>query len=162
MAELVADSGPLIALTRLDLLWLPARLEHEVLVTESVWAEVTRAPRAGEWALLHGALEAGWLTMVPGPQALDAALVGVQLDDGELSALDLALQRGAAILLDELRGRTVAKQLGLTVVGTLGLLLVARERGQVSALRPMIDMLQRTGYFLSSRLIRQVLVNAGE
>jgi predicted nucleic acid-binding protein len=86
----------------------------------------------------------------------------VQLDEGELSALSLALHRGAAVLIDELRGRTVAAQLGLNVVGTLGLLLMARERGLVGSLRPMVELLQGSGYFLSRRLVNQVLANEGE
>lgn len=161
MALLIADSGPLIALARLELLWLPARLARELLVTGSVWTEVTRAPATGELRLFQEALSSGWLTVLPGPALTDARLAGAQLDDGELSALSEALQRGAAVLMDELRGRTVAAQLGLTVVGTLGLLLMARERGLVGSLRPMVELLQRGGYFLSTRLINQVLANEG-
>jgi len=161
VALLVADSGPLIALARLDLLWLPARLERELLVTDSVWTEVTRAPAPGELPLFQAALASGWLAVLPGPELTDARLAGVQLDEGELSALSLALQRGAAILIDELRGRTVAAQLGLKVVGTLGLLLMARERGLVGSLRPMVELLQGGGYFLSHRLVSQVLANEG-
>lgn len=43
---LVADSGPLIALARLDLLAVPGQLFGELLVTATVWREVTREPRA--------------------------------------------------------------------------------------------------------------------
>ena len=49
---LVADSGPLIALARLDLVALPSRIFSEVLVTATVWDEVTRAPRSLELAAL--------------------------------------------------------------------------------------------------------------
>jgi predicted nucleic acid-binding protein len=111
--------------------------------------------------LFQNALSSGWLTVLPGAEPADARLANVQLDEGELAALSLALQRGAAVLIDELRGRTVAAQLGLTVVGTLGLLLMARERGLVGSLRPMVELLQRGGYFLSTRLIDQVLANDG-
>lgn len=159
MALLVTDSGPLIALARLDLLWLPARVERELLVTGSVWTEVIRAPKPGELQMLQTALSSGCLTLLPDPEAIDAQLAGVQLDEGELAALGLALQRGTAVLIDELRGRTVAAQLGLTVVGTLGLLLLARERGLIGPLRPLVELLHRGGYFLSARLINQVLAN---
>lgn len=162
MALLVADSGPLIALARLDLLWLPARLTLEVRMPPSVWTEVTRAPKGNDLSRLEAALAAGWLTLAPGPQVLDAQLEDAPLDDGELAALSLALQQGAAVLMDELRGRAVASRLGLDVVGTLGLLLRAREAGQIGPLRPLIDTLQHSGYFLSQRLVQQVLATAGE
>lgn len=161
MALLVADSGPIIALARLQLLWLPARLERELLVTGSVWTEVTRAPARGELPMLQAALSSGWLTVLPDTGLTDARLAAVQLDEGELAALSLALQRGAAVLIDELRGRTVAAQLGLDVVGTLGLLLIARERGLVGSLRPLVELLKGSGYFLAHRLVSHVLANEG-
>ena len=49
-ACLVADSGPLIALGRLDLLGLPSRYFELVLVTSSVWLGVTRKPGVEEAA----------------------------------------------------------------------------------------------------------------
>lgn len=161
MALLVADSGPLIALTRLGLLWMPAQLEREVLVSESVWTEVTRAPAAGELPVLQVALASGWLAVRPNPELIDSRLAGAQLGEGELSALSLALQHGAAVLVDELHGRAAAAQIGLPVVGTLGLLLMARERGLVGSLRPLVAVLQAGGYFLSQRLVAQVLANEG-
>lgn len=59
MVLLVADSGPLIALARLDLRRLPAQLKSEVQVPASVWAEVTRAPKGNGLSRLEAALEAG-------------------------------------------------------------------------------------------------------
>jgi predicted nucleic acid-binding protein len=153
---LVADSGPLIALARLDLLWLPARLEREVLVTETVWDEITRAPADCESQLFQAARSSGWLTVLPDPETSDGSWANL-LDDGERSALSLALQSGAIVLVDELRARAVAARLGLSVVGTLGLLLVARERGMVGPLRPLVDVLTGSGHFLSRRLVEQVL-----
>lgn len=93
---------------------------------------------------------------------LDVRLDGAQLDEGEMSALTLALDRSAAVLIGELRGRAVAAQLGLDVVGTLGLLLLARERALVGPLRPLLESLHASGYFLSRRLIEQLLAGQGE
>ncbi len=55
---LVADSGPLIALARLDLLALPSQLFSEVLVTDTVWQEVIREPRPLEHLRLQAAARA--------------------------------------------------------------------------------------------------------
>jgi predicted nucleic acid-binding protein len=160
VALLVADSGPLIALSRLDLLGLPARLAQELLVTATVWDEVTRAPGRAEALLFATAWSSGWLTVLPDPEASDSAWADL-LDEGERSALTLALQRGATVLVDELRGRAVTARLGLRVVGTLGLLLAARERGLVGPLRPLVERLQGSGYYLSRRLVEQVLASDG-
>jgi predicted nucleic acid-binding protein len=162
VALLVADIGPLIALARLDLLWLPERLERQVQIPASVGTEVTRAPRGGDLPRLQAARETGWLAVVPAPQVLDPRLASAAMHDGELAAMGVALQLGAPVLMDELRGRAVASRLGLDVVGTLGLLLRARESGHVGPMRPLIDALQRGGYYLSPRLVQQVLATAGE
>ena len=74
-ACLVADSGPLIALGRLDLLGLPWRYFEPVLVTSSVWLEVTRKPGADEAARLSSAAEHHLLRVVADPAAIPAALL---------------------------------------------------------------------------------------
>ncbi|HEY4069235.1 MAG TPA: hypothetical protein VGM74_20170 [Burkholderiaceae bacterium] len=61
---------------------------------------------------------------------------GPLIDEGERSALALALVRGAVVLVDERRGRACAVEMGLSVMGTLGLLVRAREAGLLERLRP--------------------------
>jgi predicted nucleic acid-binding protein len=104
---LVADSGPLIALARLDLLAVPGRLFGELLVTATVWREVTREPRAADHAALSAALDAGSLVVVDDPTHISTDLAAAQLDDGERSALALALLREAVVLVDERRDALV-------------------------------------------------------
>jgi predicted nucleic acid-binding protein len=135
---LAADSGPLIALARLDLLNIPARLFSELLVTSTVWNEVTREPRPGDEAALRAAFDEGLVTVVADPVQIPAALAQARLDDGERSALALALEREAVVLVDERRGRACAAELGLPVLGTLGLLISVREHGLVERVRPWL------------------------
>lgn len=60
---------------------------------------------------------------------------------GERSALALAMSRRATVLIDEHRGRTVAAAAGLPVIGTLGLLMRARELQMIGPVRPLINAL---------------------
>jgi predicted nucleic acid-binding protein len=159
---LVADSGPLIALARLDLLAIPSRLFGELLVCATVWREVTREPRAADQAALSAAFDAGLLLVVDDPLPIPAVLADVRLDDGERSALALALLRKAVILVDERRGRACATELGLPVLGTLGLLIRAREQGLVKRVRPLADALLAGGYFLARPLVDRALASIGE
>ena len=84
---LVADSGPLIALARLGLLALPQQLFAEVLVTATVWREVTGAPARSEHADLHTAQRQGWLKVVDDPVTIAAIFASPLLDNGERTAL---------------------------------------------------------------------------
>ena len=159
---LVADSGPLIALARLDLLALPGRLFERVLVTAVVWDEVTRAPRPAEVAPLLACLHAGLIEVLPTPASASSAPVDLRLDEGEQSAIALALDVKATLLIDERLGRASAQAAGLQVIGTLGLLARARQQGWIGPLRPVLDALAASGYFLAPLLVEQVLQAVGE
>jgi len=159
---LVADSGPLIALARLDLLALPSRLFAEVLVTGTVWQEVMREPRPMEQLRLQAALHGNSLQLVDGPPSWPAGHPLPVLDAGELSAIVLAGARGATVLLDERRGRAAATALGLPVLGTLGLLVRARDAGLVARIRPLTTALMASGYFLAPALVDRLLADIGE
>ena len=84
------------------------------------------------------------------------------LDDGEAQVLLLAKELGCGVLMDEKRGRQVARHQGVPVVGVLGVLLQARKQGHIRELSPMILSLQDSGYRLSDRLVTAVLNMAGE
>jgi len=159
---LVADSGPLIALARLDLLALPSRIFRETLVTATVWDEVTRSPRPAEQSALTAARGAGLLRVVEDVIEVPAELADPRLDAGERSALALALAQHATVLVDERHGRAVAAAVGLSVVGTLGVLVKAREDGLIERMRPFAEALVASGYFLARPLVEQALAAVGE
>ncbi len=87
------------------------------------------------------------------------------LDRGEAEAIVLACEIAAdAILIDEADGRKIARQqFGLQVTGTLGILLAAKERGLISAIRPLVDQLRDSlGFFVSESLYQEILRLASE
>ena len=161
-ACLVADSGPLIALGRLDLLGLPSRYFEAVLVTSSVWLGGTRKPGGDEAARLSSAAEHHLLRVVPDPAAMPAALLQTSIHAGERSSIALAIEQEATLLLDDRRARRIAAESGRPVIGTLGLLVRARGEGFVAALGPLIEQLRSTGYFMSDDLVAQALSSRKE
>jgi predicted nucleic acid-binding protein len=86
------------------------------------------------------------------------------LDVGEAAALALAIKlKASAILLDEAAARTVAKELGIEVIGTLGLLLRAKQEGLVTEVAPLLRKLIVEGRFrVSPALVHATLQRAGE
>ncbi|NMG44759.1 DUF3368 domain-containing protein [Aromatoleum toluvorans] len=157
----VADSGPLIALARLDLLRLLPRHFDEVLVPGEVFAECTVHPqRPGARAILS-ARESGLFECVEvtGTEQFAADHL---LDAGEAAALILARDRACPALVDERKGRRVARQLGIPVVGTVGILLAARKAGEIDALAPLFDALSSFGYRVPTDLVHEALRRAGE
>ena len=159
----VSDAGPLIALARAGQLKLLRRLYHAVRVPPAVHAELaidSGRPGARKLAL---ALEAGWIAVQPLADRDVVPELAKLLDPGEAEAIALAARRNTRFLLiDESRGRRVARTCGIPVVGVAGVLLVAKSRDMVTAVGPILEEMSRTGYHLSSQLVGEVLVRAGE
>ncbi|MBS3964613.1 MAG: DUF3368 domain-containing protein [Methylomonas sp.] len=66
------------------------------------------------------------------------------------------------LLIDDRRGRKVAKINGISTVGSLGVLLVAKEKGLISEIAPMLVQIEQSDIYLSEELITTVLALAGE
>jgi predicted nucleic acid-binding protein len=85
------------------------------------------------------------------------------LDAGEASAILLAEQTDCRFLLiDERRGREIARRRGLPVVGLAGVLLAAKQSGLLESVGPVLADLSRQGYRLANALVAEVLRLAGE
>ena len=161
---LVADSGPLIALGRLGLLSVPQQMFAEVLVTNTVWDEVVGGRARSEHMALHEAQRQGWLMVVPDPTTVPAQFANAMLDEGKRTALSLSLSLapGCDVLIDERRGRLAAERAGLNVLGTLGLLVRARQLGLIGPVRPLTEGLVASGYHLGRSLVEASLASLGE
>jgi len=86
-----------------------------------------------------------------------------KLDLGEITAIALALSLPkSTLIIDEAAGRRVAKELGIQVTGTLGILLKAKKQGIIPAVRPLIRKLQAVNFRMGVPLITAILSEAGE
>lgn len=153
----VADTSPLIYLSRVGALGLLHTLFGEVVVPGAVWTEVVEQRTAAPG--LDALRIANWLRVVD--QELPVLDLG--LDAGETAAILLAESLQADLLLiDERLGRRVAESRGLIVRGTLGVLVQARRTGALPALRPVLERLVADGFRISPALIREALTAVGE
>jgi predicted nucleic acid-binding protein len=85
------------------------------------------------------------------------------LDPGETAVIMLALEQGLRqVLMDERKGRRVAAAAGLSVSGTVGVILRAKRNGHVRAVRPLLRGLRDTGLWLADDLIERTVREAGE
>ena len=123
----------------------------------AVWDETVERRRSQPGIdALH---QAAWLRVVDDP----SLELDLGLDPGETAAILLAESlRADLLLIDERVGRKVAQARGLTVRGTLGVLVEAGQQRSISALRPVLDALVAEGFRIAPALIREALAHVGE
>ena len=161
MSLWITDTSPLIFLSRLNRLDLLRREADEIVAPSAVLREI--AEYRDEAAAQVAEAREIWLRERSAQDLNLLAILRTELGDGEAEAIALALETGAArVVLDDLDGRRLADRLGLRPVGTLGLLLAAKLRGEIPTLRHEIDRLRRAGFRASPALVEAILRSAGE
>lgn len=153
----ISNTSPLINLAGVGLLSLLPSLYGTIWVPDAVNREYIAGINAGEPRLEDFA----WINIVSSVAVLTGLPPG--FGTGESEAISLAVARNArAILLDEQLARNVATSLSLPVVGTLGVLVAAKQVGLLAAIKPTVDTMIAQGRHMSERLYRQVLAAADE
>ena len=149
----VVDTSPLIALDRIGYLYILKELFGAVIRPQSVADELIAGRRiyGGSSELF----DADWIENHADPAEI---IFRKELGAGETAAIILAKKLNAdLVLLDDLAARNVATQLGLSVSGTLGILLAAHKKGRLPDLKSALSTLTDCGFRLSDDLRRTIL-----
>jgi predicted nucleic acid-binding protein len=153
----VSDTSALANLAIVDHLWLLESIYQTVIIPDVV---------ARELAAASNPIQAGCIQ----PQPLTNSELVNQLqqerglDAGEANAIALALELQADdLLIDERLGRQEALRLGLSIIGILGILLVAKQKSLIPQVQPVMDaLISQAGFRVSSQLYQRVLALAQE
>src|SRR5262245_42587964 len=154
----VSDSSPLIVLSAIGQLQLLKHLYGRVSVPPAVWREVVTdgggRPGAKEVA------EAPWIERVSVQRKSSARRLAetARIKTGESEAIALAKELNADwLIVDDGPARRTAEKSEIRVIGTLGILLAAKEKGLIAAVKPLVDMLAAQGLRVSPKLYQAVL-----
>ncbi len=159
--KVVCNTSPLILLAKIHRLELLSQLYGEVVIPASVLEEVEAKP--GEEARqVQTLLQSQKFRL---RKATERTLDGLppDLGAGEREAVALALEIAAdLVILDDQQGRRVAREKGLSVIGTLGILIEARERGIIPSVRRELDHLIESGMWIDEAFYHRILQEFGE
>jgi predicted nucleic acid-binding protein len=156
---IVCDSSPVIALALCDQLELLDKLFNDVLIPQEVYNESTKegkepTPIIEKWAV-------GKVVEV-----IDCQKVNVfneTLDKGESEAIVLYMEKSADyLLIDEKKGRKIAVTNGIKIIGSLGILIMAKRKGLIQSIKPSLDILRPSSTRISDFLYEQALKMTGE
>jgi predicted nucleic acid-binding protein len=160
MPEAISNTSPLLYLHQIGVLdWLPS-LFGAVWVPAAVMLELEKGGQQG--CNVPDLKSYDWIRSVE-PQAMPSEWLALDLGPGELAAMALALENPKhVVLLDDDLARRVAKAAGLTVWGTLRVLLEAKAQGLTDRIEPLMGQLVDAGMWLSNDIRERILVLARE
>ena len=160
MSKAISNTSPLLYLHRIGVLkWLP-KLFSEIWLPNGVVIELQAGQQRGYD--VPNPTDYNWLRVVE-PQVVPSEWLTLDLGAGELEAMALALENPSyVVLLDDALARRIAQAAGLTVWGTLKVLLEAKSQGLTESIYQIVNCLEDVGMWISKDIKERVLMLAGE
>ena len=147
---IIADTSCIILLDKIGEINLLNKLFGTIITTEEV---------AQEFGLPLPA----WFNILTPHDKNYQSIIENTIDKGEASAIALALELPDSLLIiDDLKGRKFAIQLGIKITGTIGIIIEAKNAGIIAAVKPLLAKIKETNFRISEELERLVLEKSGE
>jgi predicted nucleic acid-binding protein len=151
----VINASPLIVLSKIEHQHLLTRLADEIAVPNGVVSEIEAGPPGdAARALLNST------TLQTAAVAPEASVIAWDLGRGETEVISFALAHpGWTAVIDDNMARRCARTLSIPIIGTLGVIILARQTGLIPAAAPVLQLLTGHGFRIDEQMVRQVLFN---
>jgi len=147
---IVSDTSCLIILEKIGQLELLQTLFGSILITSEVAKEFRSVIPA-------------WISIQDPTDTNNEKVLRVNIDSGEASAIALALELDDCLLImDDLKGRVLAEELGIRVTGTFGVIIEAKLAGHIASVKSLLEKIKMTNFRLSQDLEKKILTKSGE
>jgi predicted nucleic acid-binding protein len=157
----IVNSTPVIALSSIDCLGLLKKLYGNVIIPYAVKDEIGVKSKSKAQNQLE--LSIDWITIKEINNVAQKQTFKTQLHEGEVEVIILGQELSVDLLvIDDYNAREYAKYLGFKVIGTVGILLLAKSKGIVHEVKPLVDKLIANGIYISSRLYSEIMTIADE
>lgn len=156
----ISNTSPLVYLHRLEQLQILETLFGEILVPNAVIQELERGQELGKD--VPNVLNYLWVKQISVtiPEILQEL---IELGAGELEVLALALEHPhSLVILDDQLARQTAMMSDIKLIGTVGILLLAKTKNLISEIAPLLEQLPRVGFRLHEQTKLDALRLAGE
>jgi len=155
----ICNSSPLIALLSIEGINILSQLFKKVIIPEAVYREVFISKIGHE-----DLNKAQFLEVKRVKDKKLVKLLRMQLDYGESEVIALALEQEInRVIIDDKQARKIAEELGLKVIGTLGVLILAKEKQIIKEVRPLIlTMMEKINFRISKAVLNRALEILGE
>ncbi|MBW7856979.1 MAG: DUF3368 domain-containing protein [Leptonema sp. (in: Bacteria)] len=149
-STIITDASCLIILSKINELQLLKEIYTKICTTPTIAAE-------------FGDPLPQWIEICKLHDNTKQKLLELYLDKGESSAIALAMEIPKSILMiDDHKARQVAKYLGLVYTGTIGVIIKAKIKGIIPSIKPLIDKIKATNFYISKELEEIAIKEAKE
>jgi len=154
---IISDASPLIVLLKINKLSILKELFQKIIIPEAVHKEITAKEHE---KTIFNKIE--WIETRKIRNTDLTTLLEKLIDRGEAEAIVLAKELKATLLIDDAKARKHAKLLNINIIGTLGLLKIAKNRGLIPSVKKTIDDMLAEGYYIEDKLVQKILKDVGE
>lgn len=161
MRRVIVNSTPLIVLSHIGKLDLLRQLYREIVIPQAVYDEVTQKRDIAQTALESSR---SWIKVIGIKDADKYTMYKAKLHAGEVETMILAQEepRADLVIVDDNSAKKTAKFLGLSVTGTIGVLLKAKRLGYIDAVAPLLEKMRENGFYVSEEVMSLALEKAEE
>ena len=141
---------------------MPILLDNigELSILNKLFGNITTT---SEVDIEFGRLLPPWIAIKEPSNKNYQSIIEASLDRGEASAIALAIELDNCLLIiDDLKGRKFAHQLGLTIIGTIGVIVDAKLAGIIPSIKPILSKIKSTNFRITDQLELLILKLAGE
>lgn len=148
---IIADTSCLIILHNIELLNILHDLFGEIIITPQVKEEFND-------------YLPDWINVIDAKDKSLFKTLSISLDKGESSSISLSMElKGKTLLIiDEKKGRRIAKELGINIIGTIGIILKAKKEGKINSMKEVIKKLESCQFRISNQLKDLMLKSGNE
>ncbi len=156
----IVNTSPLFYLHRLGCLHCLEKLYGEIIIPEAVAFELEEGKKLGEdvpeisdyhWIKVRKVTAPAFIKIIS------------DLGQGEAAVLALACEESEPLLIiDDALARRIAKLQAFKLTGTAGVLLKSKKEGYISEIKPILERLKEVGFYLSDKIITDILKISGE
>ena len=158
MDNVIVNSTPVIGLANIGKLDILRQMYGAITIPQAVFDEI-KSPSVQRQVNANR----DWIRVEQINDTSQKQMYRAKLHAGEVEVMILAQEKKAdLVILDDNAAKKTAKFLGLRVIGTLGILVLAKKRGYIKVVLPVLDALKRDGFFVSDDLCDLVLRQADE
>ena len=157
MRRVIANTTPLISLADIGCFDILQKIYGEIVIPHAVLEEIKSEPAK---TLVRNS---NFIHVMRISDYRTKRIFSSRLHNGEVEVLLLAEEQDADLLLmDDNAAKKTAKFMGFKVTGTLGVLLKGKQEGYIRGIKPLLDKLIATGFYVKPEIMQYVLEEANE